>query len=39
MWSCILIQDEELESIQLEEKVDRLSEEKERILNGLVEAE
>ena len=33
------VQDEELECIQLQEKVDQLAEEKERILNSLVEAE
>lgn len=33
------LQEEELNSIQLQEKVDKLAEEKERILNSLVEAE
>lgn len=35
----VYFQEEELRSIQLQEKVDELQEEKERILNSLVEAE
>lgn len=39
-YMCIIyFQEEELRSIQLQEKVDELQEEKERILNSLVEAE
>lgn len=39
MYSIYTLQEEELQAIQLQEKVDKLKEEKERILNSLVEAE
>jgi len=34
-----MVQEEELESIQLQTKLDSLKEEKERLLNSLVESE
>lgn len=39
VWLLHPLQDAELESIQLQSKVDQLKEEKERILNSLVESE